>query len=96
MEARLGMAQELDALCSSAEAIEHANAVIALKPSAPYGAHARAYYQLAVAHDRAGRRADAIAAYQRAGAVNPQDDRLRLREKIRAGISRAPAARACR
>ncbi len=96
VEARLGTAQELDALCNSAEAIEHLDAVIALKPAAPYGALARAYYQLGVVHDRTGRRADAIAAYQRASAVNPRDDRLRMREKIRAGISRAPAARACR
>ena len=96
VEARLGTAQELDALCNSAEAIEHLDAVIALKPAAPYGALARAYYQLGVVHDRTGRRADAIAAYQHASAVNPRDDRLRMREKIRAGISRTPAARACR
>ena len=96
VEARLGLAQELDTLCNSAEAIEHANAVIALKPAAPYGALARAHYQLGVIHDRAGRRADAIAAYHRARATNPRDDRLRMREKIRAGISRAPASRGCR
>lgn len=94
--ARLGMAQEMDALCDTAGAIEQLNAVIALKPSAPYGAIARAYYQLGVAYDRAARRADAIAAYQRASAANPRDDRLRLRGQIRAGISRAPASRACR
>ena len=96
VEARLGLAQELDTLCNSAEAIEHANAVIALKPAAPYGALARAHYRLGVIHDRAGRRADAIAAYHRARATNPRDDRLRMREKIRAGISRAPASRGCR
>jgi tetratricopeptide (TPR) repeat protein len=94
--ARLGMAQELDALCDSAGAIEQVNAVIALKPASPYAALARAYYQLGVVHDRAGRRADAIAAYQRALSINPRDDRLRLREKIRAAIARAPATRGCR
>ncbi len=94
--ARLGMAQEMDALCDIAGAIAQLNAVIALKPASPYGALARAYYQLGVAHDRAGRRADAIAAYQRALSINPRDDRLRLREKIRAAIARAPATRACR
>ena len=92
--ARLGMAQEMDALCDSAGAVEQLNAVIALKPAAPYGALARAYYQLGVVHDRAGRRADAMAAYQRARAANPRDDRLRMREKIRAGIARAPVDRA--
>ena len=94
--ARLGMAQEMDALCDSAGAVEQLNAVIALKPASPYGALARAFYQLGVAHDRAARRADAIAAYQRASAANPSDDRLRMREKIRAGIARAPSTRGCR
>ena len=94
--ARLGMAQEMDALCDNAGAIEQVNAIIALKPASPYAALARAYHQLGVAHDRAGRRAEAIAAYQRALSVNPRDDRLRMREKIRAAIARAPATRACR
>jgi tetratricopeptide (TPR) repeat protein len=96
VHARLGMAQEMDALCDTAAAIEQLNAVIALKPSAPYGALARAYYQLGVVHDRAGRRTDAIAAYERARAVNPRDDRLRMREKIRAAIARVPSTRGCR
>jgi tetratricopeptide (TPR) repeat protein len=96
VHARLGMAREMDALCDSAAAIEHLNAVIALKPAAPYGALSRAYYQLGVVHDRAGRRADAMTAYRRASGANPRDDQLRLREKIRAGIARAPASRACR
>ena len=96
VNARLGMAQEMDTLCDLAGAIAQLNAVIALKPASPYGALARAYYQLGVAHDRAGRRADAIAAYQRALSMNPRDDRLRLREQIRAAIVRAPAMRGCR
>ena len=95
VHARLGMAQEMNALCDSAGAIEQLNAVIARKPTAPYGALARAHYQLGIVHDRAGRRADAIASYRRASAANPRDDRLRMREKIRAAISRAPASRAC-
>jgi len=92
---RLGIAQEMDALCDSAAAIEQLNTVIALKPSSPYGALARAYYQLGVVHDRAGRRTEALAAYQRAMSVNPRDDRLRLRETIRAAIARAPSTRGC-
>ena len=93
--ARLGLAVEMDVLCDSASAIEQLNAVIALRPSSPYAALARAYYQLGIVHDRAGRRTDALAAYQRAMSVNPRDDRLRLREKIRAAISRAPTTRGC-
>jgi tetratricopeptide (TPR) repeat protein len=96
IQARLGMAQEMGALCDSAGAVEHLTAVIARKPAAPYAALARAYLQLGVVHDRAGRRADAIAAYERARAVNPRDDRLGLRGKIRAGIARAPSTLACR
>ena len=96
VEARLGMAKEMDALCDTAGAVEQLNTVIALKPASPYAAMARAHYQLGVAHDRAGRRADAIAAYQHARALNPRGDRLRMREKIRAAIARAPASRGCR
>jgi tetratricopeptide (TPR) repeat protein len=96
VHARLGMAQEMDALCDSTGAVEQLNAVVALKPAAPYAALARAFYQLGIVHDRAGRRADAIAAYQRARAMNPRDDRLRMREKIRAAIARAPATPECR
>jgi tetratricopeptide (TPR) repeat protein len=96
VHARLGMAHEMDALCDSAGAIDQLNAVIAMKPGAPYGALARAYYQLGVVHDRTGRRADALAAYQHARAANPRDDRLRMSGKIRAGIARAPSARVCR
>ena len=96
VHARLGMAQEMDALCDSVGAMEQLNAVIAAKPAAPYGALARAYYQLGVVHDRAGRRSEAVSAYQRARAANPRDDRLRINEKIRAGIARAPATRTCR
>jgi tetratricopeptide (TPR) repeat protein len=95
VHARLGMAQQLDALCESSAAVEQLRAVIEQKPTAPYGAVARAYYQLGVVHDRSARRSDAIAAYRNALAANPRDDRLRMREKIRAAIARAPAARAC-
>jgi tetratricopeptide (TPR) repeat protein len=94
--ARLGIAQEAAATCDNATAVEHLNSVIALKPLSPYGALARAYYQLGLIHDRAGRRADAIAAYRHADAANPRDDRLRMREKIRAAIARPATVRACR
>jgi len=93
--ARLGIAQEMDALCETNGAIDLLRTVIAEKTSAPYAATARAQYQLGVALDRAGRRSDAIAAYRAAIAASPRDDRLRIGEKARAGIRRAPAARAC-
>jgi tetratricopeptide (TPR) repeat protein len=96
VNARLGIAQEMDALCEGTKAIEQLQAVIAQKPAAPYAAHARAYYQLGVTLDRTGRRSEAIVAYQRALSTNPPDDGLRIREKARAAIRRPPAARVCR
>jgi tetratricopeptide (TPR) repeat protein len=93
--ARLGMAQEMDALCETAGAIEQLNVVIARAPDAPYAALARAHYQLGVALDRSGRRSEAIAAYRRALGANPRDDRLHLNDRARAALRRAPA-RACR
>lgn len=96
IQAKLGIAQELDAMCDSAGAAAQLDAVIAQKPSTPYAALARAQYQLGLVHDRAGRRNDAITAYQRAQLANPRDDRLRLAEKLRNAIRRAPAARVCR
>jgi tetratricopeptide (TPR) repeat protein len=96
VNARLGMAQEMDALCDSAGAIEQLHVVIAQQPASPYAALARAYLQLGAVHDRIGRRADAIAAYQRALAATPRDDRLKVSEKARSAIRRAPAPRACR
>jgi tetratricopeptide (TPR) repeat protein len=95
VQARLGAAEEMDALCDSAGAIDQLNAVIAQKPAAPYAALARAHFQLGVVFDRSGRRSDAIASYQRARAAIPRDDRLDLGAKIRAAMRRAPP-RACR
>jgi tetratricopeptide (TPR) repeat protein len=94
--ARLGMAQEMDALCETANAIDQLRTVIGQKPSTPYAALARAHYQLGTAFDRAGRRSEAVAAYREALAAIPRGDRLRMREKTRTAIDRAPAARACR
>jgi tetratricopeptide (TPR) repeat protein len=96
VHARLGLAQESDLLCESARAIEELRVVIAGRPSTPYGALARAYYQLGTAFDRSGRRQEALAAYESAQTANPRDDRLRISEKIRAATKRAPSSRACR
>ncbi|MSO56694.1 MAG: hypothetical protein EXQ55_07205 [Acidobacteria bacterium] len=90
VNARLGMAHEMDVLCDTPGAVEHLRAVIAQRPPAPYAAIARAHYQLGVAFDRAGRRSEAVAAYQNALASLPRDDRLRIGEKARAAIRRAP------
>jgi tetratricopeptide (TPR) repeat protein len=95
VNARLGMAQQMDNLCDSDRAIEQLRAVIAQRPAAPYGALARAQYQLGIVHDRVGRRPEAVAAYQNALAALPSDDRLQLGEKLRSSLKRAPTTRAC-
>jgi tetratricopeptide (TPR) repeat protein len=96
VNARLGMAHEMDALCRTEDAIGELRAVIAQKPAAPYGALARAHHQLGRAYDRAGRRDDAVDAYRSALAANPADDRLQLRNRLRDAIRRPPAVRVCR
>jgi tetratricopeptide (TPR) repeat protein len=92
VNARLGIAQQMDTLCDTGGAIDQLKHVVALRPQAPYAALARAHYQLGVVNDRAGRRSEALTAYKNALATVPSDDRLSLREKIRAAMSRAPSA----
>jgi tetratricopeptide (TPR) repeat protein len=96
VNARLGMAQELDQLCDYSHAIEQLRLVIAMKPTAPYSSAARAYYQMGAALDRAGRRSDAVAAYRSALAALPSDDRLQLGTRVRDGITRPAIGRICR
>ena len=90
------MAQQMDTLCDPDHALEQVRAVIAQRPSAPYGAVARAHYQLGLIYDHIGRRSDALAAYRSALAANPSDDRLELNEKLRAVMKRALISRACK
>jgi tetratricopeptide (TPR) repeat protein len=96
VNARLGMAQQMDQLCDYSHAIEQLRAIVAAKPAAPYASMARAYYQLGVALDHAGRRSDAIDAYRHALAAIPSDDRLQLTQRVREGINRAAIGRICR
>jgi tetratricopeptide (TPR) repeat protein len=96
VNARLGMAQEFDALCETDHALEQLRAVIAQRPSAPYAAIARAQYQSGLVFDRIGRRSDAVSAYQHALSANPSDDRLELSAKVRALVKRPTIAHACK
>jgi tetratricopeptide (TPR) repeat protein len=96
VNARLGMAQEMAALCDTEQAIDQLRTVIAQRPGAPYAAVSRAYYQLGVVFDRIGRRSDATSAYESARAANPPDDRLELNAKSRAMLKRPPIARGCK
>jgi tetratricopeptide (TPR) repeat protein len=96
VNARLGMAQELGALCDTDQAIDQLRAVIAQRPAAPYAAVARAYYQLGVVFDRVGRRPEAIDAYESARTANPPDDRLDLSAKLRVMLKRPVIGRGCK
>jgi hypothetical protein len=89
---RLELARLLDELYLTDNAIEHLEAIIALKPNAPYGALPLAYLRLGQAHDRLGARADAIEAYRRAQAIAPTRDVHEIRETAAAGLRRAPNA----
>jgi tetratricopeptide (TPR) repeat protein len=96
VNARLGMAQEMAALCDTEQAIDQLRTVIAQRPGAPYAAVARAYYQLGVVLDRIGRRSEALTAYESGRVANPPDDRLDLNAKLRALSKRPPITRACK
>lgn len=96
VNARLGMAQAMDALCDTDHAVEQLRSIIAQRPASPYGAVARAQYQMGIAYDRVGRRTDALIAYQGALAANPSDDRLDLSEKVRTLIKKPAIGPRCR
>jgi tetratricopeptide (TPR) repeat protein len=96
VNAALGMAREMDALCDTDHAIEQLRVIIAQRPAAPYAAVARAHYQLGLVYDRVGRRSEAVTAYQSALAANPSDDRLELNATLRALVKRPSIARVCR
>jgi tetratricopeptide (TPR) repeat protein len=84
--ARLGIASQLDQLSQGEAALEHLHAVIAARPSAPFGAMARAHLQLGETLDHLGRRVEAAAAYRAAIAAAGASDPLRVAAKARAAL----------
>ena len=90
--ARLGIALQLDRLFETDAAIEHLRAVIAAKPTAPFGAVAQAQLQLGLALDRLGSRTEATAAYRAALAAIAPEDPLKIGKRARAGLRAAPNA----
>jgi tetratricopeptide (TPR) repeat protein len=92
-QARLEMARLLDTLHQTDLAIEHLEAVVALKPSAPFGALPLAYLRLGEAKDRLGRRAEAIDAYRQAQALATAPDVHKIRESTATHLRRAPNSR---
>jgi tetratricopeptide (TPR) repeat protein len=92
-QSRLELARLLDELYLTDNAIEHLEAIIALKPGAPYSALPLAYLRLGQARDRLGARAQAVDAYRRAQAIAPSRDVHDIRETAAARLRRAPNAR---
>ena len=74
VQARLGMAKQLEVLHQTDDAIEMLQAVIALHPAAPYASLALAYLRLGEAYDRMGVRVAAVDAYRAAIAAAPSPD----------------------
>jgi hypothetical protein len=93
VQARLGIARMLEAVDQTDHAIEQLQAIVALKPPAPYSSLALAWLRLGEAHDRLGARTAAIAAYKTASAVAPPEDPLDVRGQARERMRRSPDAR---
>jgi tetratricopeptide (TPR) repeat protein len=81
--ARLGVASQLDQLSQGEAAVDHLRAVIASRPTAPFGAVARAQLQLGDALEHLGRRTESSAAYRAAIAAAGSDDPLRIASRAR-------------
>jgi tetratricopeptide (TPR) repeat protein len=91
--ARLAIADLLDELHQTDQAIEQLQAVIALKPQAPFGALPLAYLRLGQAQDRLGDRASALQSYRTAAALAPSPDVHDVADTAAAKIRRAPDAK---
>ena len=88
--ARLGLAVELEALHETDRAMDHLQTVARLRPSAPFGATARAHLLMGEAHDRLGEREAALAAYRRALDEDSAGRLPGLRSRAQAGLRRGP------
>ncbi len=90
VQARLGIARQLEVLQQTDDAIDMLQAVIALRPAAPYGSLPLAYFRLGEAYDRTGVRAAAVDAYRAAIAAAPSPDPFGVRAQAAEHLRRAP------
>ncbi len=86
IRARMGMAAELVALGKTDAATGELRAVLAARPTAPYGASALAWLKLGAAYDRLGQHARALDAYRAAIAAAPPDDPDNVRARARQAV----------
>jgi hypothetical protein len=90
VQARLGIARQLEALYETDDAIDTLQAVIALRPVAPYASLPLAYLRLGEGYDRVGERASALDAYRAAIAGAPTRDPYNVRAQAADHLRRAP------
>ena len=74
VQARIGIARQLEVLELTDDAIEMLQGVIAARPTAPFGSLGLAYLRLGEAYDRLGMRAAAVDAYHAAAAAASAPD----------------------
>jgi tetratricopeptide (TPR) repeat protein len=84
--AHLGLASVLDRLSETESAVDHLHAVIAAKPTAPFGVVARAQLLRGQTLDRLGRRDEALSAYRAAVESAPPGDPDRIVRAARRGL----------
>lgn len=90
VDARIGIARQLDAMGDTDLAIEELAKVLEHEPSAPVGAGSEARVILAAAYDRIGARADAERLYREVIAAPPPRDPAGVVTRARRGLARAP------
>jgi tetratricopeptide repeat protein len=90
VQARLGIAKQLEALRQTDDAIEMLQAVIALHSPAPYGSLSLAYLRLGEAYDRLGARVSAVDAYRAASASAVAPDPNNVRSLSAERVRKAP------
>jgi hypothetical protein len=93
VEARLGIAKQLEVLHQTDDAIEMLQAVISLHSSAPYGSLPLAYLRLGEAYDRMGVRVAAVDAYRAAIATAPSPDPHNVKSQSTERLRKPPDAK---
>ena len=93
VRSRLAIAELLERLHQTDQAIEQLEAVIALKPQAPFGSLPLAYLRLGEAQDRLGDRPAALQAYRSAFALAPYPDVHQVRSAATTKTRKTPDAK---
>lgn len=93
IQARLGIARQLEILQQTDDTIEMLQAVIDARPVAPYSSFALAQLRLGEAYDRMGVRAAAVDAYRAASAAAPTPDVYGIASAVSDHLRRAPDAK---